>query len=215
MTLEGLRNYYFGESSKECVSMRETDEFQQIVLIRHGEPDVSREGLFSREAAKKYKEDYAAASIINYKKTPVCHESLPKICIFHSSLRRAEHTAELMFAEQGFELRKSDRFVEFERLSIGFPLIKMPIRWWNFISRFLWFLGINQKGHERFPQARNRVKEGAEKLEAYAAEHRMAVLVAHGIYNKFLGFELSRRKWKKVHDQGGGYLGFKIYAKEV
>lgn len=213
MTIKELKNHYREQSSKDCISIIKLTTIHQIILIRHGEPDVRKDGLFSKEEAFAYKEAYKSSSIINFKKSPICVKDLPATEIFHSSLRRAEHTAELIFGRGVVKFMGSDGFVEFDRQSIGFPYLKMPIRWWNFLSRFLWFFGINQKDYERFPQARTRVKEGATILCDYASKHGIAILVAHGIYNKFLGFDLQARKWEKVYDQGGGYLAIKIFAK--
>lgn len=213
MTIAKLREHYVKQSEHDCISIPRFNEVSQIILIRHGEPDLEKGGLFNRKESLKYKEDYKISAIRNFDKSPLCLDSLPKMKVFHSSLRRAEHTAELIFNQAKFQLTPSDDFVEFDRQAVEFINLKLPIRWWNFLSRFLWFLGVNQKNYERFPEARRRVKRGADKLIQYSNGKNLSILVAHGIYNKFIGFELYSRGWRKVLDEGRGYLAVKVYAR--
>lgn len=213
LNIAKLKTYYNSQLAKECISIYESSELSQIILIRHGKPDLQRSGRFNREEALAYHKNYDAASILNFSRNPLCTAKLPPMRVFHSNKRRAEHTAELLFPESKFQLFPNELFREFERRPVEFFDIKMPIKWWNLLSRFLWFLGINQKEYEKFPKTHNRVKNGADSLINETRKNGLAILVAHGIYNKFMGLELYARGWRKVMDQGGGFLAIKIYVK--
>lgn len=215
MNIKQLQDFYFGQTDKECLKIKIVDGLQQIVLIRHAEPDLQKDGFFTGKEAAEFRKKYKIAGVKYSNNHPICTEELPELDIFHSSLRRAEHTAELFFRDKKFSFIKSDDFVEFDRSDVGLLNLKLPIRWWNFISRFLWFLGFDKDHQEKFPEARERVKIGAARLEEYTSRKGIAILVAHGIYNKFIGFELYKKSWRKVLDQGSGYTAIKIFAKNA
>lgn len=194
--------------------MYQATDIAQIILIRHAEPDIVRDGLFDRDQAREYQLNYDKAGIKELSNNPICTDKLPPMRIYHSSKTRAVVTAESLFPKHKFKLTPQNDFREFERRPIDFIDFKMPIRWWNLLSRFLWFLDIKQKDYESFEQAKMRVQNNAYLLSSEALKNGSAILVAHGIHNKFLEMELKRSSWKKIFGQGNSYLNISILAKK-
>ncbi|MDN5200275.1 histidine phosphatase family protein [Fulvivirgaceae bacterium BMA10] len=184
----------------------------QILLIRHGEPNLKKWGWKNRKAAKKFVHDYDSVGIIAFKENPICIENLVIDKAFHSSLPRAKHTAELLF-DQKLQLVEKPEFREFERKLIKFINVPLPLKFWTGSSRLLWLMGLNDKHIESFKDAKQRVEKNARFLENDAKYNKDVVLVAHGFHNRYVKKALKRSGWKEVRKGGNGYLSISILAK--
>ena len=167
---------------------------------------VEKKGLFNASAARRFISDYDAAAV---EKFVLEHEAIPYQEIkrvFCSTLIRSQLTAKAIFGEEP-ELIIDYNFREFERKIFSLPLVKLPIKVWLLTARMLWFLGFNSRDIETFKEARKRVKTGAAVLEKEALEHNTAVLVAHGLLNNFIIWELKRKGWILKLNGGRGFIG--------
>ena len=107
-----------------------THQPARIFLIRHGQPIVSREGLFGLSEARKYISDYDAAAVEAFDRSVagISFEPLPKI--YCSTLERARDTAKKLFGNEA-KITEDALFREFERSVPGLLFLKMPIGWWQ------------------------------------------------------------------------------------
>ncbi|MBC5995029.1 histidine phosphatase family protein [Pontibacter cellulosilyticus] len=182
---------------------------KRIFLIRHARPDLSKNGWFSNEAARKYITDYDTAAVEEF---VLEHEAIPYKEIdkvYCSTLPRSQLTAKAIFGSD-VQLKIDKSFREFERRIFSLPLLRMPIKLWLLSARVLWFLGFNSKDIETFKEAKQRARQCAQTLASDAASNRTTVLVAHGLLNNFIRRELKRMGWQKTLDEGHGYLSVTV-----
>jgi broad specificity phosphatase PhoE len=185
---------------------------KQIFLIRHARPKVATKGFFNASAATQYISDYDAAQVEEF---VLQHESIPYKEInevYCSTLIRSQLTAKAIFGEQVL-LHVNHNFREFERKIFSLPLLRLPIRLWLVSARVLWFLGLNSKGIETFKDAKLRARKCAELLQQDAYENMTTVLVAHGLLNNFIRWELKRMGWDLSIDGGNSFLSVHMLTK--
>jgi len=181
------------------------DKLEQIILVRHGEPALKKDGKAKRQEAKDFIIAYDTVGIYSPEYYPVLLKDGEIDDIQTSSINRARHTARLIFGED-YKFKPDTLFREFERKILGFPNIKQPLKWWLVESRILWLLGANHKGIESFRDAKSRAKRGVEMLEQISGDDRKTILVAHGFLNRYLVKYLRKRNWVVIYDGGKDYL---------
>ncbi|MEM7552446.1 MAG: histidine phosphatase family protein [Bacteroidota bacterium] len=215
LSFDKIKNHYKSSHKGGCIKIyrSEQEELQQIILIRHGEPDLKKNGWTNRKGAMRYSQKYDQVGIKSFEVHPFCEGELFGDTVFHSTLERAKNTADRLFREQVTLVGKDD-FIEFERKIFVFPNIPLPLKFWTSTSRIFWILGFNDRGIENFKKAKKRAKKNAEFLEEYSRDHGEAILVAHGLHNKFVLKSLKKKGWKHVRSGGSGYLSIQILAKE-
>lgn len=213
ISLDQVKDHYDEQATDQCVELFKSNDksLKQIILIRHGEPDLDKKSCRNREAAKDYMQAYDTVGVIPFDPFPVCPEGLPIDKIYHSNLERAKHTAQLTFGGQ-YNLVEMPRFREFERKVISFFNIKMPLEFWMGFSRGLYMLGLNDNGIENFKEARKRARGNAEFLTEKAEQDEMVIVVAHGLHNKYVGKYLKKAGWELVRDGGQPYTAVNVYA---
>ena len=186
----------------------------QIILIRHGQPLIERPAWAPYAEAHRYHYAYDEAAV---KKHDVDHfaplaEQVDRV--YCSTLRRSRETARMIFSED-CEVISDPTFNELKTsLMPHIPLVRLPVRIWQTGGRILWLLGKQAKDHEAFRVARLRGRRATEMLKQEAQEHGIAVLVGHGMLNRFIAWRLRRQGWRKVQDEGRGYLGRIVLERE-
>lgn len=208
-----LENIYERRAEDGCLELLQLPNLRQVMLIRHGEPDLHKEGWRNRKAAKEFITDYDRVGIVPVEKFPICVDSLPdNQLVFHSTVRRAAHTAELIFADR-FRLIGDPGFREFERKIFPFLNVYLPTKWWTTLSRAFWMLGANTKDIETFSEAKERARYNAHFLGGVADEKGLAILVAHGLHNRYVAKYLKKDGWKPIFEEGNNYFSVRILAK--
>lgn len=212
--IKDIKKLYKEQSDTNCISLfrNSKSQIKQIILVRHGNPDLYKKGWRNKKEAIRYMHDYDSVGVKSFSEAPVCIETLLTDTIYHSSIPRAQNTAQLAFGNS-FVLDGSYQYREFERKCMNFFNIKLPLKFWTAGSRILWLMGFNKKGIESFRQAKQRADQNAETLEFYSQNNDQTLLVAHGLHNKFVKKYLKKRGWKKVFSNGKGYLSVIILAK--
>ena len=207
-----LREFY---SDSGCIRLWEEggSGISQVVLIRHGEPDLDKKGWRNRSQAILFFSAYDSAGVIPFTEPPVCVGDLTGPVIYHSTVNRAQVTAEMIFGDR-YEMQASDRFREFERKVMKFCNIRMPLKCWTVNSRLLWFIGLNDKGIENSREAKKRARENAAFLADQSSPGAPVILVAHGLHNRYVRKYLKKLGWKPVYDNGNGYLSVKVLARK-
>jgi len=208
-----LKQFYKNQEVDEPLRLyHETNSgIQQVILIRHGEPDLEKKGWRNRDEAIRYMQEYDSATVVPFTNKPIFLDDIQIDTIFHSSLPRAKHTAQLAFGDT-FILIEDSTYREFERKTMKWCNIKMTTRCWTIGSRILWLMGMNDKNIETSREAKNRAKNNATKLAFRASKEGTVILVAHGLHNKYVKKYLRKSKWKLTYDSGNGYLSVKVMA---
>ncbi|SRR6056297_1162873 len=209
-----IRDYYYSQDPSECMQIYKpgSNKVRQVVLIRHGEPDLEHDGWRTREEAMRYIQRYDSAGVKPFDTKPVCTQNLDIDQVYHSNLERSRHTAHLIFEDE-VEYVEKPLFRELERQIIPFFDIKMPGEFWSTISRIFWFFGANDDEVETAREAENRVIRGAELLASEANEEGLVILVSHGLLNEFLVRQFEKQGWHEVFDGGNDFLAVRIVAK--
>jgi broad specificity phosphatase PhoE len=181
------------------------DALQQIILIRHGKPEISKRGWFNRREIMDYMVAYDTVNVYQFEKRPFAgNEKLEQV--FTSKLQRSIHSAFLLFG-QSVEYSHMEQFNEFQRKAMRFPNIKLPFGFWSGMSRILWLMGCNDRGIESFGDAKNRAFYDALFLEDEAQKSGRALLVAHGFLNRYIAKHLKKRGWTVLNLDGNEYWG--------
>lgn len=212
--LSSVKEYYKTQGAGSCMIPFQdtTGNISQIILIRHGEPDINRKGWRNRKEAIRFMEMYDRVNVLPFNLMPVCPDKVSGGKIYHSNIPRAVNTAERIFADRS-DMISDARFREFERKVMPFFNIKMPLKVWMIGSRALWFLGANDTGIETYREARKRTKDNAAFLAEQAAQSHLVILVAHGVHNRYVAKYLKRAGWEMVKKGGNGYTSASVLAK--
>ncbi|SDM22114.1 Broad specificity phosphatase PhoE [Catalinimonas alkaloidigena] len=185
----------------------------RITLIRHGQPLIERPAWAPYAEAHRYHYAYDEVAV---KKHDVAHfASLAEEAdrVYCSALRRSRETAKMIFGD-ACEIIADPTFNELKTsLMPHIPLVRLPVRVWQTGGRILWLLGKQAKDHEAFRMARLRARRATGLLIQEAQTHGLAVLVGHGMMNRFIAWRLRRQGWRKVQDEGSGYLSRIILEK--
>ena len=183
----------------------------QIITIRHGAPEINKNGWFSYKAAKNYIKAYDTVGVSSFKEQPVILEPCEEIKIFSSSLFRAYDTSLKIFHEED-AICVDSAFIEFQREIIPLPLI-LPIKGWTGISRFFWMIGLHSSAVPSFRAEKSRAKSDSELLDKAARENKKVILVAHGLLNKYIVRYLKKNGWDHSYDGGNDYLAVQVLTK--
>ena len=202
---------YYNEICLDFVRITDLPEiggkdFQQIIIIRHGEPAMNKKGWKNRQEAIRYTEMYDSVGIYDIEQKPICLRVQDIDTIFTSQLPRAIDTYEKTF-ENSIPKRSMNLFNEFERKVIKFPNIKLPRQFWTVTTRIVWMMGFNHKGIESFSNAKKRASDAANYLDNNAKIHGKTVLFAHGFLNRYIKRYLKKSGYKVIDMEGNKYLG--------
>ena len=203
---------HYNNQKGQCLNISADEEVDQILLIRHGEPAIDNDGWYNRDRAEEYMAMYDRVGVKQFYKNPICTDNLDSIPIYHSTIPRARHTAELLFFDHP-QLIADARFREFERKRAPFFNWSLPIKFWTRLSRLLWYLGVNVNGIESLREARQRCAENARFLADQAKKNHITIVVAHGFHNRYVSKYLQQSGWTLVRKAGHGYWGINILAK--
>jgi len=183
----------------------------QIILIRHGNPEINKNGWFSYKAAKNYIKAYDTVGVKSFDAPPVILESYEGVKIYSSSLFRAYDTALKIFDEED-AINADSTFIEFQREITPLPLI-LPIKGWTGLSRFFWLIGLHSSDVPSFKSERVRAELDAVFLEKAAKNNNKVILVGHGFLNKFIVKYLKKSGWDHSFDGGNDYLAVQVLTK--
>lgn len=213
--LETLKTFYENQETGGCLKVYpdESPKSYQIILIRHGQPNLNKKGWRGRNQAVQYASAYDTVGVVPFDKTLHCLENIKTDKVYYSSLPRAKHTARLLF-EENFTFIEDARFREFERKVMKFINVKMPLGFWLGTSRILWLMGLNDKGIETSQQAKIRASENALFLAEQAKKDGQVILVAHGLHNRYVMKYLRQQGWELVRKGGSKYLAVNVLANE-
>lgn len=177
----------------------------QIVLIRHGEPALKKDGWVNRPTAQAFMRAYDIVGVCPFSEPPLQLRPDEVDTVWTSNLGRAMHTAELAFGNLT-TTSALPLFREFERKVFAFPNMRLPLRFWVVASRILWLIGANDSGIESFKEAKARAEKASSFLERQALAKGKTVLVAHGFLNRYLVKTLEKRGWTIIREGGSEYL---------
>jgi broad specificity phosphatase PhoE len=189
----------------------ESSKTGAIILVRHGEPALSRRIRLSSEGYRRWWAAYEEGGILADQIPPACLLDLARGAdfIFASTRKRAVETADAVV--QGKHFIRDALFVEAPLPPPHLPsFLKFKPATWGFFARMAWLLGHNE-GQETRREAQARVGRAADRLIGAAKEGATVLLLAHGYFNFMLGRELRRRGWRLSEGRGYKYWATKRF----
>lgn len=130
--------------------------------------------------------------------------------VYTSDLVRSIETGRLI----GQKIIQDPLFREAEIPLIKFPAIRIKAKFWLFLSRSLWVLGLKTKC-ESLKEAKQRVKQIVEKIELQLLGNQRIVIVGHGFINRLIKRELFHRSWFLKQSNGkNGFLSKMTFKTE-
>lgn len=183
----------------------------QIILIRHGNPEINKNGWFSYKEARNYIKAYDTVGVRPIVKLPLTLAPNEEVKIFSSSLYRAYDTAIKVFGDNS-AINVDSTFIEFQREITPLPLI-MPIKGWMGLSRFFWMIGLHSSDIPSFRSEKSRAVMDAELLEKAAIDNPKVILVGHGFLNKYIVRNLKKKGWDHSFNGGNDYLAVQVMTK--
>ena len=164
----------------------------QIILIRHGRPNLPVNPRTSHHGFRRYIDDYEEAGLDPESAPP---EELSDLVseldsVFTSAKPRAQESARALAPQA--ELVADPLFAEAPLASPRIPLLRMRVPKWAVVARILWHAGYHPE-IENYRRAKHRAAAAADILVKKARAEGAAVLVAHGYFNAMIGRALRRR----------------------
>lgn len=183
----------------------------QLLLVRHGLPNVDRSVKLDWRAFRLWWQGYDAAGLAPGQTPPaeLCAAAEQADVIFCSTLPRAIATAEAI--ANGRPLMKDPIFVEAPLPPPRWPGRRSPRRW-GIVSRITWWFGDHQDMESR-QAAELRAEAAAATLTARALRGETVMLVAHGWFNRMMRPVLLKHGWRCVRDGGDDYWSFRRYMR--
>jgi broad specificity phosphatase PhoE len=114
-------------------------KLNQVILIRHGEPDIDFKEKYSYEEAIDYAKEYDRVGVRNIKTNPVKIMDYENVKVLSSPLPRAHETAKTLFPDK--EIGIEPLFAEFNSQVMKLPG-KHSTKTWLRVSAFFWFVGL-------------------------------------------------------------------------
>lgn len=177
-----------------------------VILVRHGEPALSRRVTLTAAGYRDWWAKYEAGGLKAGQSPPDALVSMVQSAgtVFSSTRERSRESAAAITGGRPFS--SLDIFIEAALPSPPCPgWFRLSPRWWGVVSRLWWRLFDYHDGQESWSQAETRAESAANILTERAAAGQDVVLVAHGYFNFMIGRALVARGWKRTRDQGFKY----------
>jgi broad specificity phosphatase PhoE len=185
-----------------------------IILTRHGEPDISRKLRLSAADYTKWWARYEETGLRADQNPPdellvVAHGAGAIVC---STRIRSIQSAEVVAG--GREFVAVVELIEAPLPPPNWPSwLKLTPRAWGLIARtWWWFLNHHHPGQESRAEAQLRADGVADRLIELAQAGDVLV-VAHGFFNTMVDRSLRPRGWKLVEDQGYKYWSSRRFTR--
>lgn len=194
--------------------IKDYSKLRQIALVRHGEPDIKKNGQFTQNEAHEFLKCYDSVCIIVPEKPFFNINDKEEVKVFSSPINRALTTAHYLCGNDK-EITTSRDFREFEtKIDKDQSEKKRSIKFWTTTARLKWMAGIGKNGGiETFKDAKKRAKRAAATLDQASTENPKVLLTAHGFLNRYIKKNLEKQGWKIVEDTGSDYFGTTILVK--
>ena len=187
----------------------------KIYLIRHAEVQIKNPGWCNTKETQSYKEEYNIAHVRNFNPEIVLEKiDNPELIgtVFCSPQSRAIETAGLLFDKQ-VALKINENLMELDYSVVRIPVIKLPVKAWQTISRISWMAGVNRKDKPTLKQRKQSLEAYTSELITFAEKHGESVVIAHGAVNRELIKILKKKGWKLEEKDGFGNLSVNCLIK--
>lgn len=186
-----------------------------ILLIRHGEPDVDWTPSIDVTTFEQWTRSYDMAPLQDTSQPPedVRHFAARASRLFCSTLARSRQSCSLAAGEER-QAESSPLFNEVKLVMPPLRNVRIPPARWVTMSGIFWRFGYS-RGVETRSAVRSRAEAGVNLLVTAAQrEQAPVVLFGHGAINRFLMGALQSRGWIRAAScaNAGGYWGWSHFV---
>ncbi len=182
----------------------------QIVLLRHGKPDIPEHGKLRGNELHRWIELYNSAGIAPGFVPSQGAIEITSVCntVVCSDLKRSIESASALGVKNINVIEPV--FREMGLPFCNFPTLKLSPSIWAALFRILWFFGYSSNS-ESIHEARLRASIGANRLKEMAVNNGSVLLIGHGFTNRFIAKKLLSNGWKGPKNPGKKYWEFGKY----
>ena len=177
-----------------------------IVLVRHGEPALSRKIRLNSAEYRAWWARYEEGGIREGQVPPpgLIDTACQADVIFASTRLRAVQTAAAVCGAK--KVTPDPLLIEAPLPPPPLPaFIRLNPRTSGFLTRVTWWFFNRHEDQESRAEAEARAAQVAERLIARAGAGEKVLVLAHGFFNTMVGIELKRRGWAQVEGRGHRY----------
>ncbi len=188
----------------------------QIILMRHGKPELDLESLKQQKvSARQVGEIVASYEFSGLSSTATPTEAASTVAdecsaAFSSDLKRATDSIQKLGIQAKTTYDDVFREPALPYLNLGWP--KFSFFTYCILFRVLWFLGFSANG-ESYNSAKRRARTCAKILRKSAKEEGRVLLLGQGMMNRLIARELRGRGWYNAQHGDDGYWSFTVFRK--
>ena len=182
----------------------------QIVLMRHGEPDIDKRLRLNALEFGAWVEKYNAAGVDTASQPPQAAIEKAQQCAFTvcSHLPRSVESAKTLGIGRSGLSDPMFREMDMPHAAWRFP--KLSVLAWATIFRLAWVFGYSA-GVESFQSAKERARRCAAHLARLACTHGTVLFVGHGSLNWFIAKYLKSMGWLCAEKPPRKYWEFSVF----
>lgn len=185
-----------------------------IILVRHGEPNVSRKVTLSAAGYRAFWANYELLGLLPGQTPPSDLRRFVAECgtLVSSTRLRAIESAQTLAGERTFD--RHEMLIEAPLPPPRLPeWLKLSPRIWGFIARVWWWYFNHHEGQEDRAQAEARADKAAAMLIGFAAGGENVVVLAHGFFNHLIGRSLKKQGWRLAESEGYKYWSMRRFER--
>ena len=183
-----------------------------IILVRHGEPALSRKTRMNWRGYKFWWRLYDEGGLTSGQDAPQVIKNLARSAdiVLSSPLRRAVETATLAKDAPPDALEPLMVEAGLPPPNLGYIRLKPPT--WGVLSRICWMMGFSGEVESQV-EAKLRAEKAADKLSKHAEGGKTVFVAAHGWFNRMMRPALKRRGFRCVEDHGDLHWSYRRYER--
>ncbi len=183
----------------------------QIILMRHGRPDIDETSPMPARAFAGWLDDYRNAPLTAETPPTSALDCAQRVrLVVCSPLRRSIESAERLGRQDGLI---EPGFEEMDLPQSGLPLLRLSPRGWALLFRLAWLAGYRGNAQESARQAKRRAGKAASRLTELAETHESLLFVGHGLLNHFIARQLLANGWSGPKRPASGHWAWSRYEK--
>ena len=180
---------------------------REIILMRHGQPDLATSGKISALEMQRWIEQYECSEVKNQPAPQVSVELAATAKVIVSSTAPRALTSVRALGLQ--PILVDAVFCEAQLPHGRWALPRLSPFTWAFILRVLWLCGFSGTV-ESAHKAKLRANQAAQRLQSLADEGPV-LLLGHGIMNQLIAKQLEAAGWVRQQRNGNSYWSATTY----
>ena len=191
-----------------------TDRPGAIILVRHGEPALSRKIRMNAEGYREWWATYEVGGLKPGQTPPKTLKKTAETAGFVIASTRTRSMESAAALTEGRAFAQDPMFIEAPLPPPQWPRwLKLKPRTWGVIARGWWWFFNHHEGQETRALAEERAREAAAILIELASSGHDVLVIAHGFFNGMVGLALRREGWRCVKDGGFIYWAARRFEK--